>query len=141
MAETPHFDIHPEVVLKLGEELIADEFTAIVEAAKNAYDAGASKIRIKIDTENVAEERYHSKYPKAKGTLSIWDDGEGMDAETIQKGWLFIAYSRKRVLKREAMQSRNRMKRVPLGDKGIGRLGLQRIGANVEVFSICERIT
>lgn len=135
MANTPHFDIHPEVVLKLGEELIADEFTAIVEAAKNAYDAGATKIRIKIDTEHVPDERFHSKYPKAKGTLSIWDDGAGMDGEAIEKGWLFIAYSRKRDFKREAALSRKRMKRVPLGDKGIGRLGLQRIGANVEVFT------
>src|ERR1700688_3159722 len=99
MTEGVHFDIHPEVVLKLGEELIADEFTAIVEVAKNAYDAGASKIRIKIDTKNPPDERYHSKYPTARGTFSIWDDGAGMDSEAIEKGWLFIAYSRKRDLK------------------------------------------
>lgn len=131
----PHFDIHPQVVLKLGEELIADEFTAIVEAAKNAYDAGATRIRIKIDTDHVPDERYRSKYPRAKGTLSISDDGSGMDEEAIKGGWLFIAYSRKKDLKREAASARKRLKRVPLGDKGIGRLGLQRIGDNVEVFT------
>lgn len=135
MADAPHFDIHPAVVLKLGQELIADEFTAILEAAKNSYDAGASKIRIRIDTKNPPEERFHSRYPSASGTFSIWDDGAGMDSEAIQKGWLFIAYSRKRDLKRDLRTGRGRLNRVPLGDKGIGRLGLQRIGENVEVFT------
>lgn len=135
MTDTPHFDIHPAVVLKLGQELIADEFTAILEAAKNSYDAGASKIRIKIDTQNPPDERFHSRYPLAKGTFSIWDDGAGMDSESIQKGWLLIAYSRKLDLKRKVRKAHERLKRVPLGDKGIGRLGLQRIGENVEVFT------
>lgn len=132
---SPHFDVHPSVVLKLGEELIADEFTAIVEAAKNSYDAGASKIRIRIDTENPPGERFQSKYPKAKGTILISDDGEGMDADVINAGWLIISYSRKRDLKRELTLSKRRGRRIPLGDKGIGRLGLQRLGENVEVFT------
>jgi len=135
MTDEPHFDVHPSVVLKLGEELIADEFTAIVEAAKNAYDAGASTIRIRIDTENPPEERFHSKYPQAKGTILISDDGEGMGAEVINAGWLIISYSRKREIKRDLTQGRRTSKRVPLGDKGIGRLGLQRLGENVEVFT------
>ena len=135
MADAPHFDVHPSVVLKLGEELIADEFTAIVEAAKNGYDAGASTIRIRIDTENPPEERFHSKYPKAKGTILISDNGEGMDAATLNAGWLIISYSRKRDIKRDASLGRRTLRRVPLGDKGIGRLGLQRLGENVEVFT------
>lgn len=57
-----HFDIHPSVVLKLGEELIEDEFTAIVEAAKNSYDAGATKVRIRIDSDGVPEEKWNSKF-------------------------------------------------------------------------------
>lgn len=135
MADTPHFDVHPSVVLKLGEELIADEFTAIVEAAKNAYDAGAKVVRIKIDTESPPEERFHSKYPKARGTITISDDGEGMDADVLSAGWLIISYSRKRDIKRELSEGRKSSRRVPLGDKGIGRLGLQRLGENIEVFT------
>lgn len=135
MSAPTHFDVHPSVVLKLGEELIADEFTAIVEAAKNSYDAGATSIRIRIDTENPPDERFHSKYPSAKGTILIADDGEGMDADVLSAGWLIISYSRKRDLKRQWSAGHRPHRRVPLGDKGIGRLGLQRLGQNVEVFT------
>jgi signal transduction histidine kinase len=129
----PHFDIHPSVVLKLGEELIHDEFTAIVEAVKNSYDAGATRIRIAIDTDNVPEQSLKSRYPAAKGTIIISDDGDGMDSDDINGGWLLISYSRKKDARRQ--MSRTHTRRMPLGDKGIGRLGLQRLGNNVEVFT------
>jgi signal transduction histidine kinase len=135
MADAPTFDIHPSVVLKLGEELIADEFTAIIEAAKNSYDAGAKTIDIDINTTNPPDEKFKSLYPDAKGTITITDDGGGMDSDDINAGWLLISYSRKKDIKRAAFEGGRKLKRYPLGDKGIGRLGMQRLGDNLELFT------
>ena len=48
----PHFDISAAVVRQLGEELVSDEVTALIELVKNAYDADATYANIIVDTEN-----------------------------------------------------------------------------------------
>ena len=44
------FDINPHVIRQLGEELVPDEMTALVELVKNAYDADADYVKIDINT-------------------------------------------------------------------------------------------
>ena len=36
-----HFDITPHIVKQLGEQLVSDEITALLEIIKNSYDADA----------------------------------------------------------------------------------------------------
>lgn len=127
------FSVHPEVILKLGNELVADEFTALLELAKNAYDAGASRVVVEVMTMQGPASR-GSFFPNATGYISIRDNGIGMDIDDISNGWLVVAHSRKRDPKQLGLPFRG-TERVPLGDKGIGRLGLQRIGDCVDVIS------
>lgn len=126
-----HFDIHPSVVYQLGDGLITDAVQALVELIKNSYDADASYASVVISTgEN---EHPLSRYGGAKGFIVIEDNGHGMTLDVIRRGWLTISNSPKREMKR--LKKVTTKGRVPLGDKGLGRLGAQRLGANVEIIT------
>lgn len=126
------FDIDPRVVYQLGEELVTNELQALLELVKNAYDADARSVRIRIDTRVGPGEE--SSFPEAQGVIVVEDNGEGMDAEAIESGWLLVSSSLKRMMK-EAGQVTRKHKRTPLGDKGLGRLSAQRLGDNLEIFT------
>jgi signal transduction histidine kinase len=127
-----HFDIDASIVFQLGESLISDVVQALVELVKNSYDADSdyAKVRVSSRGKNSAE---GSKYPEATGYIVVEDKGVGMDLKTIQDGWLTISNSPKRKLKKENKTTAKG--RTPLGDKGLGRLGAQRLGQNVEIFT------
>lgn len=127
-----HFDITPHIVKQLGEQLVSDEITALLELIKNSYDADASYVSIEINTtgQYIKEELF---YPKHNGFIIVEDNGFGMNEETIMKSWLIISYSQKRQLK-EA-QKTTPGGRTPLGDKGLGRLSTQRLADICEIFT------
>jgi signal transduction histidine kinase len=127
-----HFDITPHIVKQLGEQLVSDEITALLELIKNSYDADASYVSIEISTtgQHTKEDLF---YPNHNGFIIVEDDGFGMSEETIMKSWLIISYSQKRQLKEE--KKTTPAGRTPLGDKGLGRLSTQRLA------DICEIIT
>lgn len=137
-----HFGIHASVVFQLGQDLITDEVQALVELVKNAYDADATSVSVTINTESnpVVTDSLDRRpeevpaYPNARGFIRIDDNGEGMGLNTIKRGWLTISNSLKREMKRKGETTRNKH-RVPLGDKGLGRLGAQRLGTNLEIFT------
>src|SRR4051812_9849163 len=94
MSNNPHFEISAAVVRRLGDELITDEFTALIELVKNAYDADASYASIVVDTNHTLGPD-ESLFPGNKGYISIEDDGTGMSRKDIENGWLKIAFSPK----------------------------------------------
>ena len=126
------FDIHASIVFKLGEDLITDEIQALVELIKNAYDAdaGYAKVIIRTSGKNDFE---NTRYPNANGCIQITDNGHGIDKTAIVRGWLTVSNSLKREMK--SQKKITGKGRTPLGDKGLGRLGCQRLGENVEIFS------
>lgn len=126
------FEIDPRVVFDLGESLVSDETTALVELVKNAYDADASRVTITIERD--AEPPEASAFRDARGYIAIHDDGTGMDDDDIRRGWLTVARSPKRAAKSEGRSS-PLFGRVALGDKGLGRLGAQRLGEHIELFT------
>lgn len=126
-----HFDIHASVVFQLGESLITDSVQALVELVKNSYDADASYCKLTISTEKVADPE--SSFKGALGSITIEDDGTGMTLDAIRRGWLTISNSQKRDFKDQTLTTKKG--RTPLGDKGLGRLGTQRLGFNVEMFT------
>ncbi|EPR75419.1 putative two-component system sensor histidine kinase, putative heat shock protein [Leifsonia rubra CMS 76R] len=141
-ATVMHFEVHPSVLFKLGEDLITDDAQALVELIKNSYDADATTVRIDIDTENwysrdtgepADAPTGESDRSVVKGRLSITDDGTGMDLDAIRLGWLTVSYSKKRMMK--AAGEKTGRSRTPLGDKGLGRLGVQRLGELVKLVS------
>lgn len=133
MPKIPHrFGIHASIVFQLGEDLITDVVQALIELVKNSYDADADHARIIVSTEGL-NDFPGTKYPEATGYIAIEDNGVGMDETTIQKGWLTISNSLKRAMKKAAGTTLKG--RTPLGDKGLGRLGVQRLGHNIEIFT------
>ena len=129
--ELLRFDINAAVVFRLGEELITDDVQALVELVKNCYDADATWVKVTIDSSgrNDAGRRYAA----ANGTIVVEDNGHGIDEDAIRAGWMTIADSPKRDQKNAGRVTR--LGRTPIGDKGLGRLGSQRLAQNVEVFT------
>lgn len=107
---------------QLGASLISDDLSCLVELIKNAYDADSIIARIIID---------------APDRIVIEDDGNGMDEETIKRGWLTISNSLKMEQKRLGVLT-PRHRRTPLGDKGLGRLSTQRLGDQLRIESVAK---
>ena len=128
------FDINPHVIRQLGEELVPDEMTALMELIKNAYDADASYVKIDINTTGVYTDETLS-YPIHQGYIVVEDSGVGMDDETIVKSWLTISYSSKRA-GADGIKKKTKKDRTPLGDKGLGRLSTQRLSDCCEIFTV-----
>jgi signal transduction histidine kinase len=121
-----HFDVHPSVVFKLGEDLISDDVQALAELVKNAYDADAGWAVIRIVTTKSPDE-----FPEDLGYVEIEDNGVGMTVDNILRGWLTISNSLKREMKSSGKTTKKG--RTPLGDKGLGRLGAQRLGNRLTI--------
>ena len=113
------FSITPRVIAHLGEYLIKNESIALFELVKNSYDAYASHCRVNFHYEDSKVER-----------IEIEDDGYGMNAEIIGSVWLVIGTD----FKARQVQA-NVGGRVPLGEKGIGRLGVHKLGKKITLVS------
>lgn len=126
------FDITPHIVKQLGEQLVPDEVTALLELIKNSYDADASYVSIEINTSGKYFKN-NALYPLHKGYIVVEDDGFGMNEKTILKSWMVISYSEKRKFKENKQKTPKG--RTPLGDKGLGRLSTQRLADKCEIFT------
>lgn len=129
---SPHFEVHPSVVYQLGESLISDAVQALIELVKNCYDADATYAKVVIDTQGAIEVD-GAKYSSQGGRIIVEDDGHGMGLTDIEAGWLTISNRKKLELKQAKKTTPGG--RTPLGDKGLGRLGVQRLGENLEIFT------
>ena len=137
--DKPHFNINAYAVKQLGEELVSDEITAIIELVKNAYDADASYANVVVDTNNFfsSSDLYFPKENNESNTpgyILVEDDGTGMTAQEIEKGWLTISFSFKRDMRRKGLLTPKK-NRTPLGEKGLGRLSTQRLGSRLEMIT------
>lgn len=119
----PHFDINAFAVKQLGEELVSDEITALMELVKNAYDADATYANIVVDTENLYtdDEMFFSEKNKnasRPGYILVEDNGTGMTDDEIVNGWLTISFSFKRQMLKNGLVTPQEEKN-PAGRKGI----------------------
>lgn len=130
MNRSSHFDISAAVVRQLGDELVSDEVTALVELVKNAYDADADFAHVVVETRTSPADSDFG----GVGYISIDDNGMGMDREDIRRGWLMISLSSKREMK--AANLTTPRGRTPLGDKGLGRLSTQKLGTQIEMDTV-----
>lgn len=130
--KTAVFRVHASLIYKLGESLIADEVTALSELIKNAYDADARFCSLSIDTNYV--ETINGSL--CKGKIELADNGSGMDLQTIVNGWLTLSNSPKKKMKKEK-KTTPKYHRYPLGDKGLGRLSVQKLGRHMQMTTKC----
>ncbi|MBU0489053.1 MAG: ATP-binding protein [Bacteroidetes bacterium] len=89
---------------------------------KNSYDADATKVEITMHSLNT---------PDAK--IIIRDNGTGMDLPTFTKKWMNPATGHKEEQKEN--KERTKLKRLPLGEKGVGRFAAQQIGNRLKMMT------
>lgn len=114
------FKMTARVLAHLGEDLIKDESIALLELVKNSYDAGATKCVVDFNFDI---------FGSLIG-ISISDNGSGMSLDTIENIWLVIGTDNKK----NRLIS-HRQGRLPLGEKGIGRLGVHKLGNDIKLYS------
>jgi len=117
------------IVMTLGLELISSETVALTELVKNAFDADARYVLVRLSGERDEE----GVVAGDDAELIVLDDGYGMTADTIRDTWLEPATPHRR---REKTSPRGR--RV-LGEKGVGRFAAAKIGAGLELVSHAPR--
>lgn len=111
------FAITPRVIAHLGEDLIKNENIALVELVKNSYDAQATFCEVEFFF--IGDEL---------SKITITDDGVGMDLDTIENAWLVIGTDNKKKQLEHPSSGR-----LPLGEKGIGRLGVHKLGRKIHI--------
>lgn len=109
-----HFKFSPNILNRLGEELIPNPDQGIIELVKNSYDADATECTVELVNTHTTG-----------GSLIISDNGVGMDISAISEGWLVLGRSKK------ATREPTPLGRLPVGDKGLGRLAALRQGSQV----------
>ena len=126
-----HFRVSAGLKNIIGNELITDDFVAVFELVKNAYDAHATKVVVRFD--NLAK--------PSDAKLTIIDDGKGMTREDLYEKWLFVAYSaKKHAVEDEGLRKRDYRDLIGVdrpfaGAKGIGRFSCDRLGRYLNIYT------
>ena len=116
------FKPRARLLLQLGDQLIKNESIALLELAKNAYDADASKVEIIMRHPDSIED----------GSIEIEDDGFGMTPDIVENVWLEPGsnYKQEQFAERRFTPIYHRL---PIGEKGIGRFGAHKLGNLIEM--------
>lgn len=121
------FRANAHLLKLLGDELIGDDRLAVFELVKNAYDANATSVDVTLNL--------HNQSPN----IIIWDhEGFGMTKDDILNKWMEIGTSSKR--------SKNKVRtpilnRLPLGEKGVGRLAVHKLGQQLTINTRAQKST
>ena len=104
------------VLQLLGDELIGSARLAVFELVKNAYDADANEVVVRL---GLASAR--------KPSITVTDDGEGMTLDVLRSVWLVPGDDHRQ---RQRLSDRRtpRHRRLPLGEKGLGRFAVHKLG-------------
>jgi len=125
-AEIAYFRPRARLVSILGEHLIRDSTVGLIELVKNSYDADASQVRVGL---------FGLATPETTRII-VRDDGIGMTREIILREWLEPASGHKEQQKRAEV--RTPKGRLPLGEKGVGRFAVHKLGRQFRLVSRAE---
>ena len=109
------------VLQLLGDELIGSPRLAVFELVKNAYDADADRVVVRLELG-----------PGAESTITVVDDGEGMTLGLLKSVWLVPGDDHRRH-QRDASRRSPRHHRLPLGEKGLGRFAVHKLGNRIRL--------
>lgn len=113
----------------IGRELITDRVTALFELVKNSYDANARKVSVIF--ENVQPSKDNPEVPVLGSRITIKDDGYGMTLSDVRDKWMVIGTSSKR----KERISPSPFNRRCVGEKGIGRFAVDKLGSKVNIIT------
>jgi Histidine kinase-, DNA gyrase B-, and HSP90-like ATPase len=118
------FKVKPRLLMLLGDQLIRDANLAVFELVKNAYDADATECSVTV------------KQPDdpSDARIEVRDNGSGMDEQTIRDTWMVIATDF-RALQRQGGTRSRKFHRFPLGEKGLGRLSVHKLGRSIRMVT------
>jgi len=114
-----NFRFATDILKRLGEELNPNPSQGIIELVKNSYDADARNCEVELFSIN-----------RAGGKIVVKDDGKGMEENDILEGWLVLGKSKK------DYSLGTKLGRIPVGNKGLGRLAALRLGHKTELKSV-----
>ena len=107
------------VLQLLGDELIGSARLAVFELVKNAYDADANEVLVRLDLASGREP-----------TITVTDDGEGMTLDVLRSVWLVPGDDHRQ--KQRLSDKRSAIhRRLPLGEKGLGRFAVHKLGNRI----------
>ena len=106
----------------IGRDLITDRITALFELVKNCYDANAQNVNVKFQNVAAGEDG---------AVITIEDDGFGMSFEDIRDKWMVIGTSSKR----KEPYTPAPFTRKCVGEKGIGRFAVDKLGDKVTIIT------
>lgn len=106
----------------LGDQLIGTPRLAVFELVKNAYDADAEHVTVTL-------ERIGSEH----AAIVVEDDGSGMTLDIIKDIWLVPAHDHREI--QRLQKRRTRLNRLPLGEKGVGRFAVHKLGERIELIT------
>lgn len=101
----------------LGINLYSNMPAVLSEIVANAWDADAKNVTVTVD--------------KANETITIEDDGMGMNRDGVIDRFLTVGFKR-----RETLGETTPSGRKPMGRKGIGKLSIFSISQIAEVYTI-----
>ena len=123
MSDKERFRVTGEITRLLGRESVADPVTALFEVIKNSHDADALSVNIKFDS------------MKGNDKIIIKEtSGDGMTYEQIKDDFLVIGTYSKQATKGRPKKTK-RLKRPMMGQKGVGRFALEKLGGEVKIIS------
>ena len=117
------FRARARLLALLGDQLIGSDQLAVFELVKNAYDADAAKVKVTLNGVDGDDP-----------TIEVVDDGEGMTLATIRDIWLEPASDHREVQRNEKHRTR-RFRRLPLGEKGVGRFAVHKLGRRIDLIT------
>ena len=110
-------------ILTIGRELIQDNYAAVIELVKNAYDADSPDVNIEFRAS-----------PDLSGyTIVICDHGRGMSKDDVINKWLVPSTRDKRV------RQRSLSGRILQGSKGIGRYAASVLGTDLLLETVTDK--
>lgn len=121
------FSFEPSARLQrlLSRELISDPNLAVIELVKNGYDAGATEVTVDLTTGGL--DPLHHR-------LVVADNGSGMSEQEFRQNWMHPGYSEKAKNPGAPITVKGHS-RVPVGEKGLGRLAAGRLGEKLTVYT------
>ena len=111
------------VLQLLGDELIGSPRSAVFELVKNAYDADADRVTVRLELASGSG---------TEPAITVVDDGEGMTLDLLRSVWLVPGDDHRRRQRDESRRS-PRHHRLPLGEKGLGRFAVHKLGNRIRL--------